>query len=278
MFSILFQPYPQRERTLKQSLVHSFLEGLFLYLFFVIFQPFGMSDWHSEDKYFQLVGFSVVTFLGTFTNRHLIPMLAPKFFEEKNWVLWKEILNIIILLSMISVGNWLYGSYLFHWKASFANFISSFMYVFIIGFFPIVFWVLADYIYKLKKYSKPVILTEATFYDKEKICLLAENEKDQFVLDGHDFYYIESADNYCTIYYNRDGNLTKHLFRSSLSRLENQLSSKEYIRTHRSYIVNLSKVASISGNAQGYKLHLNQFDLQIPVARKYSFVIENLRA
>lgn len=278
MFSILFQPYPQRERTLRQSLFHSFFEGLFLYLFFVIFQPFGMSEWQSSDKYFLLIGFSVVTMLGTFINRHVLPMLVPKFFDERNWVIWKEILSVLVLLIFIAVGNWFYGSYLFHWKVSFLNLFSSFLYVFIIGFFPIIFWVLADYIYQLKKYSRPIVVSEQKTSHQETLVLFAENEKDQLTLNGNDLYYIESSDNYCTMVYAEEGVLKKHLLRSSLTRIENQLDSQKFVRTHRSYIANISKVASVSGNAQGYKLNLNQFDLQIPVARKYSFVIERLRA
>ena len=122
------------------------------------------------------------------------------------------------------------------------------------------------------------MVSEQKTSHQEPLVLFAENEKDQFTLNGNDLYYIESSDNYCTVVYAEEGVLKKHLLRSSLTRIENQLDSQKFVRTHRSYIANISKVASVSGNAQGYKLNLNQFDLQIPVARKYSFVIERLRA
>jgi len=41
--------------------------------------------------------------------------------------------------------------------------------------------------------------------------------------------------------------------------------------------VNLDKVEKITGNAQGYKLHLETPELFVPVARKYSEIVERLK-
>ena len=69
----------------------------------------------------------------------------------------------------------------------------------------------------------------------------------------------------------QDGKLRKHLLRSSLSRLEEQISQAGTIRRcHRSYIVNLAQVSSISGNAQGYHLHFRDCDEEVPVGRSYA--------
>lgn len=67
------------------------------------------------------------------------------------------------------------------------------------------------------------------------------------------------------------------MLRSSLSRLENQLEGQNIVRCHRSFIVNLDKVEKVTGNAQGYKLHLETPELVVPVARKYSEIVEKLR-
>lgn len=48
---------------------------------------------------------------------------------------------------------------------------------------------------------------------------------------------------------------------------ENLAEFPEFYRCHRTYIVNLQKVKHISGNAQGYKLHLENIDTLIPVSR-----------
>ncbi len=61
--------------------------------------------------------------------------------------------------------------------------------------------------------------------------------------------------------------------RASLSRLAGQAAEQgaQLVRVHRSYLVNLQRVARVSGNAQGYRLHLSAPDVEpVPVGRTYS--------
>jgi DNA-binding LytR/AlgR family response regulator len=58
------------------------------------------------------------------------------------------------------------------------------------------------------------------------------------------------------------------MFRSTLKKMEGQLQAYPFFyRCHRAYIVNMNKVVHISGNAQGFKLHLAGLDDTIPVSR-----------
>ncbi len=73
-----------------------------------------------------------------------------------------------------------------------------------------------------------------------------------------------------TVVYLKNGQPVKPLLRSSLSRLEGQINRPDIVRCHRSFVVNLDRVEKVTGNAQGYKLHLLDGQFQIPVARKYN--------
>jgi DNA-binding LytR/AlgR family response regulator len=42
------------------------------------------------------------------------------------------------------------------------------------------------------------------------------------------------------------------------------------MRCHRSYVVSRAAIERVSGNAQGYKLHLAAGQVVVPVARKYN--------
>ncbi|NBA87137.1 LytTR family transcriptional regulator [Emticicia sp. CRIBPO] len=275
----LNEPYPVRERTIGQTIIHSVAEGAFLYAFFVLFQPFDMSQWHDENKYIKLLGFAVVTTLSTFTNREILPRIFTKFYREENWVVWKEIVSIVILLLTISLGNLIYGNILFGWGFSFSMFIGSFASVMLIGFFPITFWVLMDYNLKMRKFDQNIVIshTEEKPRSVSAVRLTAENEKDFVEFNESQLLFIESSDNYSTVYLSDSGKLKKDLLRSSLSRLETQLNSEKLVRCHRSYIVNLTRVEKVSGNAQGFKFHLSDYDAPVPVARKYSYLVEGLR-
>ncbi len=278
MFSILFQPYSVRERTILKSLIHSIGEGVFIYLFLIVFQPFGVSTWHDPQKYIILIGFAGVTAFCSFVNRHYIPILFANFYKEENWVVWKEIVSILILIFFITLGNTLFGSFFFNWKLNFSFFLNSFFYVFIIAIFPTTFWVLSDYILKLKKYSQQIDVKQNNLAAPSKeIIFTAENEKDFVKIASDDLLYIESADNYSNIFIMKQNELSKILIRSSLNRLIGQVSEAHIVRTHRSFIVNLKHVRKVSGNAQGYKLHLYFNDILIPVARGYSIIIDQLK-
>ncbi len=275
----LTEPYPLRERTFGQSVMHSLAEGLFLYAFFVLFEPFQMSTWHDEHKYLKLAGFALATSLSTLFNREALPRLFPGICRESEWVVWKEIVSTLVVLLTIATANFLYGNWLFHWGFTWIGFLQNFVSVVMIGFFPVTFWVLMDYNLKMRKYSKPIEISHVTEkpLPVRNVRLTAENEKDIIEANESDLLFIESSDNYSTVHYLMDGQLRKELLRSSLSRLEGQLQSERLVRCHRSYIANLSKVEKVSGNAQGFRFHLTGTDQQVPVARKYSYLVEGLR-
>ncbi len=98
----------------------------------------------------------------------------------------------------------------------------------------------------------------------------ADNEKDKLEIKAEDFYYMESQDNYTAIVFLNDSGIKRVLFRSSLSRLFQQINFKLITRCHRSFIIDLSKVESLEGNAAGYKLTLKNLTEKIPVSRSYA--------
>jgi DNA-binding LytR/AlgR family response regulator len=160
--------------------------------------------------------------------------------------------------------------------------------VMVIGIFPATFGVMLNYIYQLKKYNQNIIVQHSqaivnqSVTNNDSIKLIAENEKDSIEILTENLFYIESSDNYSTVFFEKSGTppeakLQKELLRSSLTRLESQISHENIVRCHRSYIVNLDKVEKVTGNAQGYKLHLKSPELLVPVARKYSEIVERLK-
>jgi hypothetical protein len=82
-----------------------------------------------------------------------------------------------------------------------------------------------------------------------------------------DLLFIEADDNYSTIIWKNGHGMEKKLLRANLKNIENQLNNPYTIRCHRSYIVNVNAIASISGNANGYKLLIRDTDITIPVSR-----------
>jgi LytTr DNA-binding domain len=285
VLKILQQPYPFGEKSNARLLIQSIGEGTFIALFLIFFQPFGVGDWHDPNKNWYLAGYGLITTLCGIVLRFVIFKTFPKYHSEANWNVGKEILSIMMLILMIAVGNVIFSNIVFDLKNGVGSFLGMLLAVIVIGIFPATFGVMLNYIVQLKKYNQPIVVQHAQTSENQEIStpkvlkLVAENEKDSIELNTENLYYIESSDNYSTVFYekNADGKLHKELLRSSLTRLESQISFENIVRCHRSFIVNLDKVEKVTGNAQGHKLHLKSPELLVPVARKYSEVVERLK-
>lgn len=288
MLKILRQPYPFHEKSLLRIFLQCVGEGTFIALFLILFQPFGILEWHDPNKNWYLAGYGVVTMLGGMLLRFGIFKTATKYHNEASWNVGKEISSIMLLMLIITVGNCVYSLVIFEIEQSFKNFLGMLLAVMVIGIFPATFGVMLNYIYQLKKYNQNIVVQHTQVPENEIVArnnvikLIAENEKDSIEILSENLFYIESSDNYSTVFFEKSGTppeakLQKELLRSSLTRLESQISVENIVRCHRSYIVNLDRVMKVTGNAQGYKLHLETSEFLVPVARKYSEIIERLK-
>ena len=283
MLKILLQPYPFFEKSLEKILLQCVCEGTFIALFLILFQPFGTLQWHDPNKNLYLAGYGLITSIAGFILRFGIFKTFPTYHSEALWNVGKEILSIMMLLLLITTGNFIYSMLAFNLKQDWGNFLWMFLAVMVIGIFPTIFGVMLNYIYQLKKYNQTIVVHHSQVVENQLVTenktlkLVAENEKDSIELLPETLFYIESSDNYSTVFYKKGGKLQKELIRSSLTRLESQISYENIVRCHRSFIVNLDKVEKVTGNAQGYKFHLETPQLFVPVARKYSEVVERLK-
>ena len=82
----------------------------------------------------------------------------------------------------------------------------------------------------------------------------------------------EANDNYVlTHYLEEDGALRRSMERISLRKIEQLLAEEQiqFLRVHKSYLVNPAYVADVKGRSQAYKLQLKDFDQLVPVSRSY---------
>lgn len=287
MFWLLRQPYPTND-SLAKTIQKSVLIGLFVGLFLLVFQPFGLNLWQTDNKALKLLGFGAITAIVTALNFILWSHLFPRQFSEAKWTVGREIMLITFNILLIAIANGFYMAALIDdLDTTGLNWVSLVLITYLVGLFPVTGVVLLNYIAQLRKYSRsaaelpvhpippaePVSAVTEVKIDKQvsdTIQFVAENEKDKLVLSATDLLFIESSDNYCTVVYLKNGQPVKPLLRSSLSRLEGQLNQSHIVRCHRSYLVNLDRVERVTGNAQGYKLHLLNGQFIVPVSRQYN--------
>jgi len=271
MFSILKEPSYLPEIG-KSLIIKNVLIASFVFLFLIGFGPFGFFNWVYPYKYWVAFGFGLLTFSVLIFNDFVLRRWMPRFFNESNWTVWKSILYSFFNISSVAWSNIAY-SHIFKlnetkgWPSDGLLLICTLF----MGLFPA--FVVVQFNLRAKRYyqSKSAVLKNHSSlnYLDQKICFLDEKNRPVFELYPEQLLFVESADNYSSIYYDnlneRDPDRT--LIRNTLSKIQETINRPEIIRCHRSYLVNLFQVDKISGNAQGLRLHMKNQEMSIPVAR-----------
>lgn len=113
--------------------------------------------------------------------------------------------------------------------------------------------------------------TNKLFEKEDKITLIGKNLDNKLEFNASDLIYIKAEENYCLISFKKNETMHREYFRSSLSALYEQAkgASRNIIRCHRTYIVNLDHVLEMHGNSRGYHLQLKYDNAEIPVSRNF---------
>jgi hypothetical protein len=289
MFSFLKKPYPYNTFSAR-DIYSNVLIACFVTLFLIVFQPFDISIWQTNYKLLKLVGFGCVCFMCTMIFRLISEAILKKQKPEETWTVWKEILALTLVLLFIAYGNLCYSNFTANTQFRGKQWISALAATLLLGFFPIMANITLKYNRFVVLNQKDAELMEAgvlSFQNKvvpenpvkesieqaknDLLILIAENEKDKLELIPEQLIYIESADNYSNVVFIKNKTITKQLIRSSLKRLESQISVPYILRCHRSYMVNLKQINHIKGNAQGYRIEFkSELKDTVPVSRNFS--------
>lgn len=278
MLSFLSHPYPARDPRFSKAALQALLSGVMIAFILVVLQPFGSYTWQHPYKEFILAGYGLVAVVVNLLDFFVSQKLFNPFFVERNWTLWKEILRNMAGFVVAGFFCVVYGNLAGFMPFTLTQVVYMIAVCFVVGALPATVLILLNYAYLTRKYGAPVVpslQTQANATTDESLLeLVAENGKDKAAIPASALLSIAASDNYCTVFYAESDKLQKVLLRSSLSRLESQINSSRIVRCHRSYLVNLDRVASVSGNAQGYKLHLDLAAEPVPVSRSYNAVVK----
>ena len=274
MLKILIQKYPAPTPVLR-NLIIAILFGLFIALFLLFFEPFGLNESTNENKVFQLLFFGFITTAVLLIFLYFLPMVLPKIFSDDHWKVKHQIMFYLVILLVIATFNGLYTNYNNALSFSWSNYWWIISRTFVLGGIPIAFLTLLDYQRKEKlnrNQANAIISNKKEFLNSnETVHKISTDLKDEsFSFNEDDFNYAIAVGNYIDVSILVENTLKRVTYRVTLSSFEAQLAeSSSLIRCHRSYVVNLKKVENISGNAQGLKFKLKNQSELIPVSRKY---------
>ncbi|MCB0756120.1 MAG: LytTR family transcriptional regulator [Flavobacteriales bacterium] len=274
MIKKLNQPFPDKA-DLKQSLLTILWVGVFVGLFLFLIRPFSIEGpW--ADLAWASAGFGAVTvvfgWIFEFVSRFVLKIET----DGPNWTLGKWILMCIVLVVWIALGNFLFVNFLSGWKAmGYFSFVRMIGYTTLIGIFPVA---LSGVVIQLRATQKNEesasdisehLHTEKDSVGQQTVVLEAENGQ-QLCLSLSTVRYVEAMQNYVTVWFLKDGKLTKEMLRATIASVEEKFAGTDVIRCHRSFLANVDCIEKVSGNAQGLRLQLKSVtEVEVPVSRSF---------
>lgn len=222
-----------------------------------------------------LIGFLVSATV--FCSVQLLRKIFPKFMDEDEWTIGREILLYLIVISLIIGGIFASIYMIYREDESFARFFTRTAFLtLVMSLFPVLVLVLFEqYSYQKKQLRQAHQLTRVLQAENHnlksakvsQIILKAENGKIELQLSPADLVCLRSDSNYVEVFYRLEETCTRKLIRNRLKHLEEALPKQHFFRCHNSFIVNGEHIMKVEGNARNLDLLLKGIDFKIPVSR-----------
>jgi hypothetical protein len=238
-----------------------------------LYQPFVVNvEEHKIDNLWITVLHSVIPIPIAFAY---LFFLKKSIKNIENWTLGKEFLNLAVILLLIGFVSFLMRDFIYtnpdNW--SFYYLWEEIRNTFLVGVLLLIIILPLNLHRLVIKHSndlKKLPISQEYINDVNTTVQIVTPIKDEnFELNIQTFLYAKVDSNYLEIFYDFSYNNEKNLKRLTLKEFSDQLKSYPFIfKTHRSYVVNLNAIESVSGNAQGYALCLKNYSKRtIPVSR-----------
>jgi uncharacterized membrane protein (DUF106 family) len=247
---------------------------VFLLLFTYFFEPFIVNRAEHRMGYFLicLIHSGLVTMIA-FIYFLLLEHILKAY---QQWTIGKEFLHLSIVLLLIGIGNFLIRDVIYNnpnnWSMGYL--LEEIRNTFLVGMLIMVIFVPINYILLLRQNvrdSMDLRAGQGKEYlqaDISNLSIKTQLNTDDFDLDTERLLLARADGNYMELYVESEGKVEKLIKRMTLKELEGQLAHIPFIlKTHRAYLVNLRKIQSVKGNAQGYQLKISGSDEIVPVSR-----------
>lgn len=250
--------------------------NIYFLLYMLLFQPFSLIQMDWGEKSIIIAIYSSILLLISL----LFVIFEPKFnnyFIEKGQ-LFKTGLVVLGTWFMLSMFISIFNSLQLDESFNFRYYLLVLLDIVIVSIFPIIFsfifgerMMYARYIDKLKTdTTEQDQVSTININEDVELDIETDNISENITMVKSKLICVEANDNYSAVYFEKNGKVHKKLYRITLKKIESSLIIyEEFIRCHKSYIVNINHLKKITGNSQKYKMILNSVDIEIPVSRNF---------
>jgi len=232
-----------------------------------IFLPFNINMWYEGQQLSLMALFLIFTLCGvvvlTISQFGLARLKWRRKLTNATYLCWflGEIVGVAVMVTIVDVT--LTDTFFLTWS----EFITTLRYIALI--LPLPYCISLLWFFTREKMAQLKSLEKEQVIKTGDPCILIRDEHDKPVLTLHPgkLLLMKAEDNYVQVFYISGNTISKELIRTSLKKLESYLSPDNFVRAHRSYLVNISKVVLFKKNTKGHYLELEGLhDISVPVS------------
>jgi hypothetical protein len=271
MVRFFHTPFPYLDRQYYR-LLHVLVILVFSVLFLIVFEPFRITDWIRYPQWlesFGLVSIGVCIALTIAFSQLLLRTLLPfKKFTKGQFILWTlaEILLASLFATLLYADN--SGDFL-------PELLTTLKYMITGLVLPYAFSILILILLQQKSRGSFAEKSLATD-NSELVHIRDERDQVKFSVRRDYILYLESADNYVTIFYLPESEVKKEMVRTSMKKMEAFLRPHGLVRCHRSFMVNMENVQWMKKTGRNYQIKMKKCPAIIPVSRGYDSMVKSL--
>lgn len=281
MFSTLLnhfkKPYPFESSVLRR-MQSAVVFSVFVFLFLYVFKPFGLATYPGATLWV-FIGYGAMTFLGYLLVLVLFPLLFSTETFGENWNLGKEFALVSLNILVIGALNVWFSHLAFGIQISLHAFWMFEFYTLAVGIIPVFIFLFFKEIQLRQAYQADSSKMNESLTNHQKETAPTEKTHSHFSWDDvsipiEALRYFQSSANYVEVFFWSEMKLQRRVIRATLKDIEQQISqNSQFFRCHKSYLVCMNAIDRVSGNAQGYRLHLTNCEALIPVSRQHNELI-----
>ncbi len=264
-----FRPFGLLD-TVKARLQLVIFCGVFGCIFLNVFQPFNMEQWFPNVKtpmffiitFFSAAGMAALA-LSQFAIRSLFKIRLT---TRVGFLTWLILDFFLISLATQGVNS------IFTERSFFdlIEYLLTLKYTLLVLVLPYSLGVLLLFVERQLEVVKELKLKVDKSISQENVVINDENGKSVMRINSKNILYFKSEDNYVLLFYKVDDQLKKELIRTTLKKLEQELNSSNFIRIHRSYMINSQNLVSATKTSKGYQVLLDSAaKVDLPVSSTY---------
>jgi hypothetical protein len=262
-------------RDLKFSLTIYLEISIGIFFFILFFRPFELNHLDFNNQLLFIAGCSAITFLLICLFYIVIPWILPKLLSSAI----HEKGHFVMINILLCIVNTTAYSFYIHYVGGVGLSMFLVFKIVLICLVPIIILALVIENKSLKRQNDSllesniklnIVMKSNSGNNAEIIPIISDNKSEKIELLPEEILLIKSAENYVEIVYKDGENIKQKMIRTTLRNIEEQLRKyMEFVRCHRTCIINTKYILKLTSGYQGQKLKLIDYNQEIPVSRQY---------